>query len=642
MTSKKQKDSVLVAESSKVLSKLMCPALEKAGYDVTLVGDGLEAIKFCFEKKPLCVICDTDLPKLDGWQICSVIKDASEISGIPFILVTANDLKENDFTAENSYAEKVMSLNGENLDELLSSVQEMCAYRKDVLAAEAAELETAEAAESGKAAPKNAAPDKDKSAPGDDKTAPGDLATITAVKALDKNKSFFSLYTTLSDLYYYVDDIDSLIHNIFQLLYKVTSFDAATIILKDIPCMFYFAGLENMNEKDATDFRRICRTDFEKATGVSVGSSYTKHICKGIVENPKTTSDFKSYSCYNVEADQIIATIHIASDDKQIFSYKISSLIQFIVQKSVFLLYEALKIKHITFAETKLRSAFSKFVPEEIIDDMLKESDDESEEKGPSNEKRKVAILISDIRSFTNISEINKPENVVNFLNVYFSQMVDIIKKHGGSIDKFMGDAIMALFGAPISYVDNAKRAVAAAIEMSENLKNVHTELMQFPPGINFDIGIGIHYGEAIVGNIGCKEKTDYTVIGDTVNLASRLEGLTKHYGSRIIVSEAVKDEIGKEFNVMPVDIVKVKGKTQGVRIFRADSHPLSDEYVKNYTKGLDLYIEGAWKLAMGYFEEALKARGEDKSAKLMISRCQEFIKNPPENWNGAVALTSK
>ena len=220
--------------------------------------------------------------------------------------------------------------------------------------------------------------------------------------------------------------------------------------------------------------------------------------------------------------------------------------------------------------------------------------------------------------------------------------MVEVIKKHGGTIDKFIGDAIMALFGAPVSYADNAERALKAAFEMTALLPNISCDLIKIPEGLKFDIGTGIHYGEVIVGSIGCEEKSDYTVIGDSVNLSSRLEGLTKIYGSKIIVSEAVVDELKGKYNLLNVDTVKVKGKHTGVPIYRADLEPLGDKYTSNYSKGLSLYTSGAWNLALGYFEKASKARENDKSSKLMIERCKEFIKNPPENWEGAISLTSK
>ena len=290
--------------------------------------------------------------------------------------------------------------------------------------------------------------------------------------------------------------------------------------------------------------------------------------------------------------------------------------------------------------ESKLRTAFSKFVPEEVINDFLVST--ESQELKNKNEKRNVVVLMSDIRSFTSISEVNKPEDVVNFLNTYFTHMVDIVKKYGGTVDKFVGDAIMVLFGAPISYNDNAKRAVQAAMEMYAQLEKIPCGNLKFPEGIKLDIGIGIHYGPVIVGQIGSADKTNYTVIGDTVNLASRLEGLTKLYGARIIISEAVRDELDESMNALLLDSVKVKGKTESVFIYRVDEKPLSKDFTQAYEKGFKSYSEGAFSLAVPYFEEALKFLPQDKAATLMLKRCNEFAENKPENWDGAIALTSK
>ncbi|MBQ2528762.1 MAG: adenylate/guanylate cyclase domain-containing protein, partial [Treponema sp.] len=296
--------------------------------------------------------------------------------------------------------------------------------------------------------------------------------------------------------------------------------------------------------------------------------------------------------------------------------------------------------------ERNIRKAFSRFVPEQIIDELVEDvASNAGSDKVGVGEKRDVAILFSDIRSFTNISEHNEPEVIVAFLNRYFTTMCTIIKKHGGTIDKFIGDAIMALFGAPVSYEDNARRAVAAAYEMREALSSVPLEDLVLPDGMKFNIGIGIHYGDVIVGSIGSSDKTDYSVIGDNVNLASRLEGLTKTYGSMILVSQAVKDDIGSdEFVFRPLDDVKVKGKAKAVPIYAIDRSPdeFSEQYRDYYKKGFGLYKQGVFNLAHEYFSNALNEAPDDKACKLMVSRCDEFIKNPPENWDGAIAFNTK
>ena len=228
--------------------------------------------------------------------------------------------------------------------------------------------------------------------------------------------------------------------------------------------------------------------------------------------------------------------------------------------------------------------------------------------------------------------------------------MCTVIKKYGGTVDKFIGDAIMALFGAPVSYEDNARRAVAAAYEMREALETVALEDLVMPEGMKFNIGIGIHYGDVIVGSIGSNDKTDYSVIGDNVNLASRMEGLTKTYGSMILVTDAVKNDIYKTsdnsdcFEFRYLDDVKVKGKEKAVPIYAIDRGPddFSEEYRDAYSKGFDLYKQGIWNLAREYFEKALTEAPNDKAARLMLDRCIEFIQNPPESWDGAITFHTK
>ena len=224
--------------------------------------------------------------------------------------------------------------------------------------------------------------------------------------------------------------------------------------------------------------------------------------------------------------------------------------------------------------------------------------------------------------------------------------MVNIIKKHGGTIDKFIGDAIMALFGAPVSYEDNTRRAVAAACEMRDALSTVPLGDLILPEGMKFNIGIGINYSDVTVGSIGSADKTDYTVIGDGVNLASRLEGLTKVYGSMILVSNYVKQDIKQEndFVFRYLDDVKVKGKAKGVPIYAVDHsiNEFSHLYRDSYAKGLDLYKQGIFPLAKEYFQKAKAESPDDKAVNLMLERLEGLIANPPEKWDGAFEFHTK
>lgn len=611
----KDKKVVLLAESSKTLQKVIGKVLIEQNYDVIFCEDGFTALRKIISEKPDCIIADKILPSIDGFQLCSIIKKGSDRNNTPFILISAEE-ELSDYWADTNEANALVALSGDNIDSLVKVVNDEINSRQIDIEFFTEDEEALE-----------------------DISEEGTL-TMCAVRAMDKSNFFYNMMKEIFTLNSYIEDLDEFMEHSFLLLQQICNYDAATIIISDTISTVYATGLENMSEEATESFLNICRTDFENATQHENGNTYNYSYMEGLISNPKENSDFSSYICIPIETDSIIGTIHLASKKKKFFTYKVQSSIHFFAGKVNFALQEAIIHRHVTMSEQKLRTVFSKFVPEEIIEDLLLQDDTASE--NANNEKRKVAVLICDIRNFTTISEINQPENVVSFLNNYFTRMVDVIKSHGGSIDKFIGDAIMALFGAPISYVDNAQRAVEAAMEMISVLPEMSTELLTFPEGMDFDIGIGIHQGEMIVGNIGCKDKTNYTVIGDSVNLASRIEGLTKQYGSRIIISQAVRDELNNEINCLMLDKVKVKGKNQGVDIYRVDEKPLPKDFTDYYEKGLNLYLSRAWQLALTYLQKASDLRPSDKASKVLIERCNNFIENPPEEWNGAIALTSK
>ena len=180
-------------------------------------------------------------------------------------------------------------------------------------------------------------------------------------------------------------------------------------------------------------------------------------------------------------------------------------------------------------------------------------------------ESRDITVLFSDIRGFTTLSEQRTPEEVVALLNRYFTLQVEVIFRHGGSLDKFIGDCIMAFWGAPLDQPDHARRAVAAALEMAEVLRRFKIELGE--EDADFDVGIGLHSGPAVVGLIGSDQRREYTAIGDTVNLASRIEGLTRGV-ARILVSDETRKRCGEDLLFRPHGAFEVKGRVQGVELF--------------------------------------------------------------------------
>jgi adenylate cyclase len=210
---------------------------------------------------------------------------------------------------------------------------------------------------------------------------------------------------------------------------------------------------------------------------------------------------------------------------------------------------------------------FSRFVNPYVVKQLVERGGLEG-----AGEAREVTLLFSDIRGFTTLSESRAPREVVEILNRYFSRQVEVIYRHGGSIDKFIGDAIMALWGAPLDDPQHAQHAVACALDMAEALAAFKAELGE--SGAKFDVGIGLHSGPAVVGLIGSETRREFTSIGDTVNLASRIEGLTKEAGRRILVSRETMERCGDAFDFVSCGTFQAKGRAQPVELFEPRRKP--------------------------------------------------------------------
>jgi class 3 adenylate cyclase/HAMP domain-containing protein len=289
--------------------------------------------------------------------------------------------------------------------------------------------------------------------------------------------------------------------------------------------------------------------------------------------------------------------------------------------------------------EAKIRNIFQKYVPNDVIDSFFA-----NPEAMLVGENRVLSVLFSDIRSFTSISEQMMPDDLVNSLNRYFSVMVDIIMSHDGVVDKYIGDAIMAFFGAPVKHEDDALHSVLAGIEMTEALAdfNRQQQEMEKPP---FQIGVGINYGVVTVGNIGTDKKMDYTVIGDMVNLASRCEGLTKKYKQPIIITESLWSRVNEKLPCRELDKVAVKGKTKGVAIYTAKKSLTDDEkraWDLHHT-ALDHYYGMEFETAGREFKEVQNILGNDSIAEMLEERCRLYaLEPPPKDWDGVEIMKEK
>jgi class 3 adenylate cyclase/HAMP domain-containing protein len=291
-------------------------------------------------------------------------------------------------------------------------------------------------------------------------------------------------------------------------------------------------------------------------------------------------------------------------------------------------------------SEERVRHIFQKYVPEEVINEVLKAKG----EKLLVGKKQTATILFSDIRSFTSISESLSAEELVTSLNTYFNIMVGIIIEHKGIIDKFIGDAIMALFGAPVKYEDDPLQATLTALSMIGALKGFNKGQARIGRPV-FKIGVGLNTGEVVVGNIGSNQKLEYTCIGDAVNLASRLEGLTKVYGVPIIISEHTLGHTKNGVQARELDSVRVKGKIKPVRIYEPykDVTSTKREGFETFNEAISLYRARDFDKAMRLFKDSSEALSNDIPSALYIDRCRELMQNPPaEDWDGVFTAKTK
>ncbi|MFA6471935.1 MAG: adenylate/guanylate cyclase domain-containing protein, partial [Candidatus Latescibacterota bacterium] len=291
-----------------------------------------------------------------------------------------------------------------------------------------------------------------------------------------------------------------------------------------------------------------------------------------------------------------------------------------------------------------IRGAFAHYVPGKVVGELL---------KNPGmlklgGEERVMTVIFSDVAGFTTISEGLTPTQLVELLNEYLTAMTDIILGYDGIIDKYEGDAIMAEFGAPLSDDEHALKACYAAIDMQEKLIEMRAKWKK-EGRAELKARIGINSGPMVIGNMGSREIFDYTVMGDNVNLSSRLEGANKVYGTYIMCSEATRQMVENSIITRELDLIRVKGKKSGVRIFEVlakKTDGISEtrqRLIETYQRGIEAYKDRRWEEGIALFQESLDIDTSDGPSALYLERCTEFLSNPPqEDWDGIFTMRTK
>jgi adenylate cyclase len=293
----------------------------------------------------------------------------------------------------------------------------------------------------------------------------------------------------------------------------------------------------------------------------------------------------------------------------------------------------------------RVRGAFQQYLSPEVIRRLLENPD------LVKPRKTEVTVMFSDVRGFTTISEKLDAQELASLLNEYLTDMTQIVFRHNGTLDKYIGDAVMAFWGAPFEISGHATEGCRAALEMIARLREMQKKwLAEGKPVL--DIGVGLSTGVASVGNMGSALRYGYTALGDTVNLSARLEGLNKEYGTHILLSdktyEAVEDPL---FVFRELDLIRVKGKLQPVTLYELvaargtleGDAPDLEMRLEFFAQGRACYRERRWQDAQIVFEKLLERWPEDGPARMYLNRCKEYlVAGPEENWDGVYVMTHK
>jgi class 3 adenylate cyclase/DNA-binding response OmpR family regulator len=623
---------ILLFEDSDIFADMLLEFLNDAGYVTGRAVNGFEGIKQVYTFLPHLIITDVEMPLFKGYQATRLLKSRKNTRNIPIIMFTTLSETRDRFWGGQAGADWYIEKSPDNFEELLNRIA--------ILLVDAPAPDFKAIAQEGRRV--------------DDST------LIETVNNLLDTKLFqTTLIGMLTELSERLGSLEEILRGFFDLLVYVCEAEIALVMIKgaDNSLFVYTANRAGFSPAIVDDFTAIAIADF------GVQFPEYKVISKNTVDFYPPGDKKKPIESYIVvslsRTGEKFATVHIANAIKEYFSPVITENLRIFLNAAAPVLANALLILEMETLQRKTRLAFARYVPEDVMDEIIRKSQDLVSQ----SEVRNLAVLFADIRNFTKISENSSAQDVVAFLNAYFALMGNKVIASGGHVDKFIGDAIMAIFGVPRPLPNAPASAIFAAIKMVSVLSQVDTSRITVPGG-GFAIGIGINYGECVVGNIGFQDRMDYTVIGDAVNLASRLEGTTKQYRHPIIVSESMYDAAKEFFIFRKADSVRVMGKNRPVELYAvyaaftgeedaftagladtifAGAAPEDDgifslppsltinrNLLDQYNKGLKLFYMREWETARQYFLDALKFDGQDYLSTLYLERTEAYIREPP------------
>lgn len=290
-----------------------------------------------------------------------------------------------------------------------------------------------------------------------------------------------------------------------------------------------------------------------------------------------------------------------------------------------------------------IKGMFSQYVSKHVVNELISNPD----KLRLGGERKNITVLFSDIAGFTSFAENKQPEELVSFINEYLNEMTEIVLANEGTLDKYLGDAVMAFWGAPIEVENHAYKACLTALQMQNKLAEMR-EKWSKSGETPIRIRIGINTGDVIVGNIGGVKRFDYTVLGDDVNLASRLEGANKEYGTNIMIGDSTLEKCKDKILSRELDVIRVKGKSKPTKVYELISvvgdkkAEAAIEEMDLYFQAIDLYRHRSFDSAQDYFKRSFEKLG-DYPSKVYMQRCEFYLKNPPiENWDGVFEMKSK